>query len=64
MIETIEMSDEDKWSSVPVKLSTRYRLALYKKPKKHRKKNQEIMETVDDLINRVLDFYDEHGREE
>lgn len=55
-----KMVEEDRWSSVPVRISTRFRLTQYKRPKACREKGEEILERIDDLINRLLDFYDEH----
>lgn len=55
------MVDKDRWSSIPVKLDTKSRIAQYKLPKKNRKKGEHVMETIDDLLNRLLDFYDENS---
>jgi len=57
------VSDDDKMSSVPVKLDTKTRLAQYKLPKKNRKKGEHVMETIDDLLNRLMDLYDAQSKD-
>ena len=55
--------DKGQWSSVPVKLNTKTRLAQYKLPKKNRKKGEHVMETIDDLLNRLMDLYDAQSKD-
>ena len=54
------MTDQIGWTHVPVSQTTLHRLIEHKIPKPRRQKHEHYLETINDLIVRLLDFYDEN----
>lgn len=55
-----EKNPLDQWSSVGVKRRTARKLQEMRKPKLNRKRYEHHLETVDNLINRLIKFYEEN----
>lgn len=53
---------KSKWTAAPISDETKLRLIKLKGPKKNRKPREHVLETLDDVINRVLDFWEEHHK--
>lgn len=56
------MVEQNPWNSIPVRMNSKIRLVALKCPKENRKKGEHFMETLDDVIVKLLDFWDNnHG---
>ena len=54
-------AQEDIWTTIPIKQSTKGRLMALKRPKPNRKKNEHYMETLATVLVRVIDFYEKNS---
>lgn len=52
----------DPWTTVPVRVSVRLRLMKFKQPKPNRKKREHVLETLDDVCVRLMNFWDENHK--
>ncbi len=56
------MADKkEPWATIPVRQTVKDRMMTYKRPKPNRKKNEHYLETLETVLIRLMDFYDEHS---
>lgn len=54
------MGEENPWDTIPLKRDSKIRIINLKRQKPNREKGEHFMETLDDVMRRLLDFWDEH----
>ena len=55
------MSEKKDWTHMAIKRDTLHRISSLKKPKQNRKKGEHYLETLETVLSRILDFYEEHS---